>query len=104
VGLGPSHHFSIILSAANLRDFDTVIWVRQLRLAHPNLNIKVGQATLSKSVRGTTTLRMPAALFTSLIFTLLYATAAAKSCGAEIVLIPLLDVLQSVPVLGYLSL
>src|SRR5215471_8115916 len=50
-----------------------------------------------------TTLRMLAALLASLIFTLLYATAAAKSRRAEIVLIPVLDVLQSVPVLGYLS-
>jgi NitT/TauT family transport system permease protein len=49
------------------------------------------------------TLRMLTALVASLIFTLLYATAAAKSRRAEIVLIPVLDVLQSVPVLGYLS-
>jgi hypothetical protein len=38
-----------------------------------------------------------------LIFTFTYATPAAKSRRAETVLIPLLDVLQSVPVLGYLS-
>jgi NitT/TauT family transport system permease protein len=50
-----------------------------------------------------TTLRMLAALIVSLLFTLTYATAAAKSRRAEMVLIPLLDVLQSVPVLGYLS-
>ena len=39
----------------------------------------------------------------SLLFTFIYATPAAKSRRAETVLIPLLDVLQSVPVLGYLS-
>ena len=50
-----------------------------------------------------TTLRMLAALVASLIFTFTYATLAAKSRRAEMVLIPLLDVLQSVPVLGYLS-
>src|SRR6516164_1154193 len=50
-----------------------------------------------------TTLRMLTALLASLIFTLVYATLAAKSRRAEIVLIPILDVLQSVPVLGYLS-
>jgi NitT/TauT family transport system permease protein len=50
-----------------------------------------------------TTLRMLAALVASLIFTFTYATLAAKSRRAELVLIPLLDVLQSVPVLGYLS-
>ena len=50
-----------------------------------------------------TTARMLAALVASLLFTLTYATLAAKSRRAEIVLIPLLDVLQSVPILGYLS-
>ncbi len=50
-----------------------------------------------------TTMRMFAALFASLLFTFTYATLAAKSRHAEIILIPLLDVLQSVPVLGYLS-
>jgi NitT/TauT family transport system permease protein len=50
-----------------------------------------------------TTMRMLAALVASLLFTFTYGTLAAKSRRAEIVLIPLLDVLQSVPVLGYLS-
>ena len=50
-----------------------------------------------------TTIRMLAALVVSLLFTFTYGTAAAKSRRAEMVLIPLLDVLQSVPVLGYLS-
>ena len=50
-----------------------------------------------------TTLRMFAALVCSLIFTFTYATLAAKSRRWEMVLIPLLDVLQSVPILGFLS-
>src|SRR5271166_2127051 len=50
-----------------------------------------------------TTLRMFAALAASLVFTFTYATLAAKSRRAELVLIPLLDVLQSVPILGFLS-
>ena len=50
-----------------------------------------------------TTLRMFAAIVFSLIFTFVYATIAAKSRRAEMVMIPLLDVLQSVPVLGFLS-
>ena len=50
-----------------------------------------------------TVMRMLAALALSLLFTLTYATLAAKSRRAEMVLIPLLDVLQSVPILGYLS-
>ncbi len=49
------------------------------------------------------TLRMFAALALSLGFTLAYGSMAAKSRRAERVLIPLLDVLQSVPVLGFLS-
>ncbi len=50
-----------------------------------------------------TTLRMFAAIAASLIFTFVYATLAAKSRRAALVLIPLLDVLQSVPILGFLS-
>jgi NitT/TauT family transport system permease protein len=50
-----------------------------------------------------TTARMMLALLASLLFTFTYATLAAKSRRAETVLIPLLDVLQSVPILGYLS-
>ncbi|XBS70502.1 ABC transporter permease subunit [Acerihabitans sp. KWT182] len=50
-----------------------------------------------------TTLRMLAAMAASLVFTLVYGTLAAKSRRAEKVLIPMLDILQSVPVLGYIS-
>ena len=50
-----------------------------------------------------TALRMLAALMCSLIFTLTYATAAAKSRRAEMILIPILDILQSVPILGFIS-
>lgn len=50
-----------------------------------------------------TVLRMLAAMAASLLFTLTYGTLAAKSRRAGAVLIPLLDILQSVPVLGYLS-
>lgn len=50
-----------------------------------------------------TTLRMFAAMGASLLFTFIYGTAAAKSRRLEQILIPLLDILQSVPVLGYLS-
>ncbi len=49
------------------------------------------------------TLRMFVALIWSLLFTFAYGYAAAHSRRAERVLIPLLDVLQSVPVLGFLT-
>ena len=39
----------------------------------------------------------------SVVFTFVYGTAAARSRRAEKVLIPLLDILQSVPILGFLS-
>ncbi|MEJ6783753.1 ABC transporter permease [Aminobacter sp. Piv2-1] len=50
-----------------------------------------------------TTMRMLAAIVASLVFTFAYGALAAKSRRAEMVLIPLLDILQSVPVLGFLS-
>ncbi|MBY4832111.1 ABC transporter permease [Burkholderia dolosa] len=50
-----------------------------------------------------TTLRMLAAMVASLAFTLVYGTLAAKSRRAGMVLVPILDILQSVPVLGYIS-
>jgi NitT/TauT family transport system permease protein len=49
------------------------------------------------------TLRMFIALAASFVFTFAYGYAAARSRYAERVLIPLLDILQSVPVLGFLS-
>src|SRR5580658_3042712 len=50
-----------------------------------------------------TTFRMLAALFLSLVFTLTYATWAAKSERAGKLLVPMLDILQSVPILGFIS-
>jgi len=50
-----------------------------------------------------TTLRMLVALLLSLLFTFTYATWAAKSRRAERLLVPLLDILQSVPILGFIS-
>ncbi len=48
-------------------------------------------------------LRMFIGLILSVLFTFIYATAAARLRRAEKVLIPLLDILQSVPVLGFLT-
>jgi NitT/TauT family transport system permease protein len=50
-----------------------------------------------------TTLRMLLAIICSTVFTFIYAAVAAKSRRAEMVLIPLLDILQSVPILGFLT-
>jgi NitT/TauT family transport system permease protein len=50
-----------------------------------------------------TVLRMVCALVASLVFSLVYAAVAAKSRQGEKVMIPILDILQSVPILGFLS-
>ena len=50
-----------------------------------------------------TTMRMLLAIICSIVFTFIYAAVAAKSRRAEMVLIPLLDILQSVPILGFLT-
>jgi NitT/TauT family transport system permease protein len=51
-----------------------------------------------------TVLRMFIALGVSFLFTLIYAAAAAKSRMAEKILIPILDILQSIPILSFLTL
>lgn len=50
-----------------------------------------------------TLLRMIIAVIVSLIFTFIYASLAVKSKKCEQILIPLLDILQSLPILGYIS-
>lgn len=52
---------------------------------------------------GRSTLRMFIALFCSTVFSLAYGYIAANSRRAEQLMVPLLDILQSVPVLGFLS-
>ncbi|HLO96704.1 MAG TPA: ABC transporter permease subunit, partial [Burkholderiaceae bacterium] len=50
-----------------------------------------------------TTLRMFLALAAALVFSAVFAVLAAKYRTAERVLVPLLDILQSIPILGFLS-
>ena len=50
-----------------------------------------------------TVMRMFAALACSLLFTFTYATLAAKSRRAGMVLVPILDILQSLPIFGFLT-
>ncbi len=50
-----------------------------------------------------TTLRMFLALGASLVFSCAFAAIAAKYRAAERVMVPLLDILQSIPILGFLS-
>lgn len=50
-----------------------------------------------------TVMRMLIALLFSFLFTFIFGTWAAKSARAEKLIIPMIDVLQSVPILGFLS-
>lgn len=52
---------------------------------------------------GRTVLRMLIAMVFSLLFTMTFATWAAKSRRAARIIIPVIDILQSVPILGFLS-
>lgn len=88
-----------------------VLLVGVLRLAH-DLNARSATAHVAIiSTRASelpyyaarSLLRMFIALFLSVAFTFVYATAAARSRRARIVLLPVLDILQSVPVLGFLA-
>jgi NitT/TauT family transport system permease protein len=76
-------------------------------LVHPLSSISGNYITLNPAdLPGyalRTSLRMLIALAVSLGFTFTYATWAAKSPRAGSLLVPLLDILQSVPILGFLS-
>lgn len=76
-------------------------------MAEPLSQLRVAPVTLDlANLPGyalRTTLRMFAALGASLLFTFVVATLAAKSRRAEMVIVPALDILQSVPVLGFLT-
>jgi len=88
-----------------------VLLVGIVRLAHAmNANVAVAaHATVSTApshlpyYAARSLLRMFIALGLSVIFTFTYATAAARSRRARVVLIPILDILQSVPILGFLT-
>lgn len=81
------------LGAGALVSFDPPQVVPNVDLAPGNLPYYAGRSTL----------RMFIALFFSTLFTLVYGYVAANNRWAERVMIPLLDILQSVPVLGFLS-
>jgi NitT/TauT family transport system permease protein len=66
------------------------------------INISLNPKNLpSYAVR--TVLRMFIALFFSLLFTFIFGTLAAKNKRAERIIIPIIDVLQAVPILSFLS-
>src|SRR5579863_7065523 len=68
----------------------------------PNAGVTLDPARLPEYALRST-LRMFAAIIASLIFTFVVATLAAKSRKAELIIIPALDILQSIPVLGFMT-
>lgn len=102
----PSFVFNILAFLIMVMLFMLVAWgVEQVNAPLTHLKqdpINLDPSSLIEySLR--TALRMFCALILSLIFTLMYATLAAKNKYCEQILVPLLDVLQSVPILGYIS-
>jgi len=67
----------------------------------PNVAISLSPAVLP-AYAGYSLLRMLLAYLLSLVFTLIYGHVAANNRRAERVMIPLLDILQSVPILSFL--
>lgn len=80
-------------------------WLWRLALAAPAV-IRGPQISLSPAALPGyalfSTLRMAAAYLLSLLFSLVYGYAAARHRAAEKVLMPILDVLQSIPILSFL--
>src|SRR5579862_4377641 len=75
-------------------------WTRRFAAASAgNPDLAAASALVGYSAR--TALRMLIAMVASLVFTFTYATLAAKSRRAEVILVPLLDFLQSVPILSF---
>ncbi|MFI5776284.1 ABC transporter permease [Nocardia sp. NPDC051570] len=88
-----------------------LIWVIVRLSAGLNVPFREGETTAVVSTDATelpyyaarSLLRMFIALGLSILFTFGYATAAARMRRARTVLLPMLDILQSVPILGFLS-
>ena len=108
-----------VLRRPAFRPLDVLVWLGVFAILYGLL--KVGQA-VTKPISPTaiptsvsldvadlpyyamrSLVRMFVALGISLVFTFCYATAAARMRRTEKVLIPVLDILQSVPILGFLS-
>jgi NitT/TauT family transport system permease protein len=67
----------------------------------PNVRIDTSISQLPLYA-GLSTLRMAVAYILSLVFSLVYARAAAASRAAERVMLPVLDILQSIPILSFM--
>jgi NitT/TauT family transport system permease protein len=110
-GVLPRAHARYLSDAVVLAGAAVLFWLL-IRLGH-GLNAPFDRVSAPSTVStdpvhlpyyaARSLLRMFAALVASTVFTFVYATAAARLRRAQKVLLPVLDVLQSVPVLGFLS-
>ena len=89
--------------AAGLAVFHGIVAVARTWLGPVTPEVEISRSPLALPVyAGYSLLRIAAAYILSLVFTLVYGYVAAYNAKAERFMIPLLDVLQSIPVLGFL--
>jgi NitT/TauT family transport system permease protein len=90
--------FLVVVAAITLLVLAATRWTAPLT---PSVAISLSPAVLP-AYAGYSLLRMLLAYLLSLVFTLIYGHVAANNRRAERVMIPLLDILQSVPILSFL--
>ena len=98
-----SHIPDLLMFAAGLAIFYGVAFVGRTWLGPLTTEVEISRSPLALPVyAGYSLLRITVAYFFSLTFTLVYGYVAAYNPRAEKFMIPLLDVLQSIPVLSFL--
>jgi NitT/TauT family transport system permease protein len=98
-----SHVPDLLMFAAGLAIFYGVVLVGRIWLGPLTPQVEISRSPLALPVyAGYSLLRITVAYLFSLIFTLVYGYIAAYNPRAEKFMIPLLDVLQSIPVLSFL--
>lgn len=90
--------FLAFIAAATLIVLAAARWTTPLT---PAVTIDLSPSVLP-AYAGYSLLRMVLAYLLSLVFTLIYARIAATNRRAEVVMVPLLDILQSIPILSFL--
>ncbi len=97
------HFPDVIMFAAGLAVFYGIVVVARTWLGPVTPEVEISRSPLALPVyAGYSLLRIVAAYILSLAFTLVYGYVAAYNAKAERFMIPLLDVLQSIPVLSFL--
>jgi NitT/TauT family transport system permease protein len=98
-----SHVPDLLMFATGLAIFYGVVLVGRIWLGPLTPQVEISRSPLALPIyAGYSLLRITVAYFFSLIFTLVYGYIAAYNPRAEKFMIPLLDVLQSIPVLSFL--